>query len=119
MSSFTSELWVTPLNERKWKLLRPFTYHVGSRNSRQVIKVPKGFVTDYASVPWIFWQFLPAWGRYGKGAVVHDYLYQHHLYSRAMSDLIFKETMIAGGTSKWKANLMYWGVRLFGGLAFK
>jgi len=103
---------------RTWKLVKSFSYHVGSRNSRTVIKVPKGFVTDFASVPQFLWWWMPYWGKYGKGAIVHDYLYQHHIYSRAMADAIFKEAMVAGKTPKWKARLMYFGVRIGGWLAW-
>lgn len=50
MSSFTSPLIVTPLkNGRDWQLVQRFSYHVGSKHSRTVIKVPVGFITDFAS----------------------------------------------------------------------
>lgn len=38
--------------------------------------VPKGFVTDFASVPEILQGLIPPTGRYGKAAVIHDYLYR-------------------------------------------
>ena len=115
LSSFTLPLIVTPLPDgRRWRLVKPFTYHIGKRNSKRVIKVPKGFVTDFASVPQFLWAWFPFWGRHGKGAVIHDRLYETHEFSRGMSDLIFREAMIAGGTKRWKANLMYLGVRVFG-----
>ena len=124
MSSFTSRLVVSPVEKNgiwtgTWRLCRPFTYHVGSRNSRFVIKVPMYFETDFASVPWLFWQLIPKWGRYGKAAVLHDRLYRTHQVSRKMSDLIFYEAMIVGGTKRWKARLMYLGVRIGGWLAWK
>ena len=120
MSSFTSPLIVTPmLDGRKWKLFRSFAYHIGSKYSGNKITVPAGFITDFASVPWILWTFLPSWGKYGKAAVVHDYLYQTHNQTRFMADAIFYEAMVVGGTAKWKAKMMYYGVRLFGWLAWK
>jgi len=118
MSSFTSELVVTPVDERRWKLVRSFTYHVGSQHSRNILTVPKGFVTDFASIPWVFWQFLPAWGRYGKAAVLHDYIYQTHIRTRLEADHLFHEAMLVGGTKAWKALIMYLAVRLCGWLAW-
>lgn len=119
MSSFTSALIVSPLpNGRNWRLMRSFTYHIGNRNSKFVVKVPKYFETDFASVPQFLWFWMPYWGRYGKAAVIHDRLYQTHQVSRKMSDLIFYEAMVVGGTPKWKARLMYWGVRLGGWAAW-
>lgn len=40
------------------------------------IRVPKGFITDFASVPRILHSVLPKTGKYGKAAVLHDYLYR-------------------------------------------
>jgi len=120
MSSFTSPLVVTPmLDGRKWKLVHPFSYHIGSKNSKWIIKVPKGFETDFASVPQFLWFWLPYWGKYGKAAVLHDYVYQTHLTERSIADSIFYEAMLVGGTTHWKAKLMYYGVRLFGWLSWR
>lgn len=122
MSSFTSELKVSPLpNGRDWKLCKSFTYHIGSKNSRHFIKVPKGFVTDFASVPSFLWWWIPPFGKYLKATVLHDWLYQVHFnyaYDRKYADQVFKEAMIVGGTPEWKARLMYYGVRLFGWVAW-
>ena len=78
MSSFTSALIVTPMADgRKWKLWKEFTYHIGSRYSKDYVHVPVGFITDFASVPWVLWSWLPSWGKYGKAAIIHDFLYQN------------------------------------------
>jgi len=120
-SSFTTPLIATPLSDgRRWRLFRSFTYHIGSRYSDNIIRVPEGFITDFASIPWVFWTFLPAWGKYGKAAVLHDYLYQSDRYQdREWADLIFYEAMLVSGTKHWKAKVMYWAVRLFGWLAWR
>jgi len=56
MSSFTSDLVVSPLSDgRRWRLCRSFTYHVGSRHSRDIIRVPKAFETDFASTDILQW----------------------------------------------------------------
>ena len=120
MSSFTTPLIVSPMPDgRTWKLQRAFKYHIGSKYNKQIISVPAGFLTDFASVPWLFWTFIPSWGRYGKAAVVHDRLYHTKQYSRRMSDLIFYEAMLVSGTPKWKAKAMYLAVRWCGWLAWK
>lgn len=120
MSSFTSALEVEVLPDgRKFKLTRPFTYHIGTKFSRKYISVPKGFITDFASTPNFLWWWLPPFGKYTKAAVIHDYIYQTKSRTRKEADQIFKEAMIVGGTRKWKAKLMYWGVRIGGWLAWK
>jgi len=119
MSSFTSPLSVTPLDDgRTWVLNRSFTYHICTKCSRNKITVPKGFCTDFASVPQIFWNILPPWGKYGKSAVIHDYIYQTHCRTRKEADAIFKEAMEVLGVPTWQVISMWLAVRLFGWLAW-
>lgn len=35
-----------------------------------------GFITDYASIPRLLWVVIPPRGKYNRGAIVHDFLYQ-------------------------------------------
>ena len=115
MSSFTTPLIVTILPDgRRGKLFHQFTYHIGTKYSKDFITVPVGFVTDFASSPFFVWSFIPPWGRYGKASVLHDYCYSINLHNRKWADSVFREAMIVGGTPIWKAKLMYWGVRTFG-----
>ena len=122
MSSFTSPLIVSPMADGKnWKLLRRFTYRLGSRYSRKMLNVPNGFVTDFASVPRIFF-FLPDWATYSKAPVLHDWLYKCRVTNRKRADDIFLEAMLIdwrGHRSRYfVARLEYWAVRLFGWLAW-
>jgi len=154
-SSFTSELHVTPEpNGRLWRLTRSFRYHVGSKYSKEIISVHRGFETDFASIelwglsslilllvyiiistflPWwmsvvflfpaILYLALPKWAKYSKPSVLHDFLYQHHLYSRHMSDLIFYEAMLVAFKSYRTGGLIafafYEAVRWFGYFSYK
>jgi hypothetical protein len=120
MSSFTKPLIVEPLdNGREWKLIEEFEYHVGTEDSEEVIRVPAGFVTDFASVPRCFWSILPPWGKYGKAAVVHDFCYGTELYPRKRCDEIFLECMVVLQVARWKRWSMYAAVRGFGWLAWR
>ena len=96
------------------KLLQEFDYHFGSEQSPFVIHVPKGFVTDFASTPFFIWKT----GLFSKAAVVHDYLYQSKLVSRAIADLVFKEAMIVLGVHPMKAQVFYLAVRCFGCIGY-
>jgi hypothetical protein len=116
MSSFTDELDVRiQADGIRGKLLQEFNYHIGSETSPDMIHVPAGFTTDFASTPFFMWKT----GLYSKAAVIHDYLYQSKIRSRHMADLIFKEAMIVLGVKKWKAQVMYMAVRLFGWIGYK
>ncbi len=82
------------------------------------IRVPAGFVSDFASVPRFFWRVLPPWGRYSPAAVIHDHLYSTGKVSRADADRAFLTLMQRLGVPAWKRTVMYWAVRLFGGPAY-
>jgi hypothetical protein len=120
MSSFTSLLVVSPLeNGKDWVLRKEFSYDVGYLGSGDTITVPAGFVTDFASVPKTFWGILPRWDKYGQAAVLHDYLYNSLKRSRIDSDKIFLEAMEVLDVPKWKSRVMYQSVRMFGSKHYK
>ncbi|KKM07440.1 hypothetical protein LCGC14_1733860 [marine sediment metagenome] len=127
MSSFTSPLIVKVLGKHKFELFRSFTFHVDSRYSKELIRVPKGFITDFASVPKAFWSIIPPYGKYTKAAVLHDYLYKYHgfvsgnqtiSYTRKEADQLFLKAMEVLGVGRIKRWIMYQAVRRFGAKAW-
>jgi hypothetical protein len=114
MSSFTSPADLRLLDSYRWMLLTDFVYHVGDYPSEQIILVPAGTVTDLASVPRILWAVFPPHGKYAKAAIVHDYLYEKGIGTKAEADRIFLECMGVLSVPKWRKKLMYWAVCLFG-----
>ena len=114
---------------RRKRVHTKFTYQHGS----WTIVVPAGFVSDGASIPRIFWSIIGGpWGRYGKAAVLHDWLYFEQEYSfindrilvrqfvsRKLADTIFMEAMMQLEVAAWRIELMYWAVRLCGWLAWR
>jgi len=122
MSAFTENLIVSPLpNGKTWVLRKDFSYDVGEEGSGETIKVPAGFITDFASVPRLFWIFFPKWGKYGNAAVIHDYLYwvQESKYPKKKADEIFLEGMFVLNVKKCTAKILYWSVKYFACLAWK
>jgi hypothetical protein len=96
------------------KLTAPFRYH--SKRVHETITVPKGFLTDGASVPRIFWSFFSPFGEYFKAALIHDFLYtkENKSFNRIESDKIFLEAMIEVGVPYIRRSLIYRAVRLGG-----
>lgn len=76
--------------------------------------VPKGFKTDFASVPRLPFAYLLAGDTAHKAAVVHDYLYENGIGDKATADKIFLEAMLISGVPAWRARLMYWAVCIGG-----
>lgn len=125
MSKFTTPLEVKVLDGGEYfELTKEFEYY-RENNKNDVIKVPVGYRTDFASVPKIFWSILPPQGAgkdndYAKAAVLHDYLYSmkrkqnEPMVSRKEADNIFLEAMKAVKVKKITRFILYWCVRLFG-----
>jgi hypothetical protein len=112
VSSFTEALIAKKLTARTWEVMKAFQYHVGSEDSNEVVEVPKGFVTDFASVPRFAWWLIPPDGNYTQAAVVHDYLYHTKPYTRHRCDQIFLEAMAVLGVPRWKRSIMFMAVRI-------
>lgn len=115
MSQFTTPLIVKALDGSRWQVMEPFEYHVGKEDSTEVITIPKWFITDFASIPRIFWTLVGSpTGRYSKAAVVHDWLYHRQYYERNEADKIFLEAMQVLKVPWWKRRIMWLAVRVFG-----
>lgn len=113
MSLFTTPLIVELIGKNKWSVYKKFTYHVNKYPSKEVITIPKGFETDFASIPRIFWVLISPIDKHAKAAVVHDYCYKYAPYTRKRSDQIFLEAMKVLNVPKWKQYCIYYAVRIF------
>lgn len=127
MSKFTTPLRVEVVNNGKaFKLLEGFEYY-RENNKNDIIKVPVGFETDFASVPRIFWSIFPPQGAgkkqdYCKPSVLHDFLYDTTCaipMSRKEADDIFFEAMSALKVNKACKYILYYSVRWFGKSRFR
>lgn len=96
----------------QWLLLNEFSYRSDRLGS--VVTVPRGFSTDFASVPR---QSIVMWGLYGgrgmRAAVVHDYITRQRLFHREKCDRVFLEAMLADGMPFAKALPMYLAVAAY------
>lgn len=112
------------LKKDYYRVLKPFRYYIGEKGSAHWINVDRGYLTDGASVPRLFWPLVPPLGRYAQAAVVHDKLCETlHVYSEARkamvditrhtADSIFLEAMVVLGVPTWKRNLMYSAVAAY------
>lgn len=103
----------------KYKLTSPLMYVTWEVAEPPVlIYIPKGFKTDYASVPRVpvaYWLV----GRIGDpAAVVHDYLYWKQNYSKSLCDRIYLEALLACNVHISLASIMYTGVVVGGHRAY-
>lgn len=100
-----------------WILQEPLAYV--ETDPAHWVAVPGGFVTDFASVPRLFWNLAPPTDpEYSAAAVVHDRLYETHELPKPEADALFYRAMAVHGTPRWKRWIIYRAVRAFGGSAY-
>ena len=105
---------------RRWMLLEPFWFHLMMKGISCKITVSAGFITDFASVPRPFWNLIPPWGKHGKAAILHDWLYyKPDGRTRAFCDRILLEALHALGVRWLRRRIMYRAVRLCGWAAWR
>lgn len=81
--------------------------------------VQKGFKSDGASVPHVFWSRFPPFGKYLEAAIIHDYYYTLGEEDRSPIDYklatkVFREAMKVCGVNWIRRNVMYQAVIWFG-----
>ena len=98
-------------------LASPLPFKLGENHD--TITIPKGFVTDLASIPRPLWSALPRDGKYMSAAILHDYLYWDQRCTRDEADTILKLEMQEFGVSKSVVTDVYQGVHLFGASSWR
>ena len=122
------------IGKKLWRLTSPLLFCLKRLDTETtgkpthpvgVLQIPKNFITDGASAPWMTWSLCPPMGgAHAEAAVLHDYLYSKdsddvYEVDRKMADEIFYDTMIENGTKKFRAKAIYYAVRLGGGGSYK
>lgn len=94
----------------EWVLLEAFRYR--SRDGRD-FTVPRWFITDLASIPWLVDPLFDDIDHRAAG-VVHDWLYCSQLVSRTEADELFREMVQVLGAGRFRAGMMHAGLRAGG-----
>jgi len=70
---FDGRVVVTPIlpEGKRWCVVEQFSY----TGKTDTLVVPRGTITDFASVPRVFTCLLPRYGRWTQAAILHDYLW--------------------------------------------
>lgn len=98
----------------EWVVIDPLIALRSMANNVDKIIVPRGFITDLASIPRPFRGVFNVNGLLRAPAVLHDWLYCSQRYSRSEADAIFLEAMEARGMAKASRYTVYALVRTFG-----
>jgi len=112
-----------------WMSLNSITWK--AEDSDREVTIPPNFVTDFASVPFLFRGMVPRWGKHGRAAIIHDYLYWEQnlkikeadnvlteilkeCKKRKEADIILEEVMTEYNVSFINRKIIYFAVRRFG-----
>ncbi len=117
------ELHLIDTGETYWgrsvmRLSRPLTwryrmFYDGDLAVSVVVKVPRGYRTDFASVPRLLWPIVNPTGPWRAAAVVHDWLCDRCV-RRPLVDAIFYCIMVEDARIKpWQRCLIYGAVRCY------
>jgi hypothetical protein len=105
---------IAPFGDSEWWVL---TASIPNRigRSTEIITVPRGFVTDLASIPRFFWSAFPKTGPYMSAAILHDYLYWDQRCTRTQADEIFEIEMKSFGVASTSRAMIFAAVSELGG----
>ena len=105
-----------------WELVEPVTYL--SPDGRAWV-IPAGTKTDWGSVPDVVDWIIPANSTQADPAyLLHDFHYACHragfeaVRSRQDADQILYDALLVCGVARWRARLIFYGVRIGGSVAW-
>jgi hypothetical protein len=120
-AAFLSELEVRKIGERTWMLLSDLIFY--SELYQGIFIAPRGFQTNFASIPQVAFALCPPIGWYDYAAVIHDAGYVNALVTpeneriftiKAVVDNLFFEGMAAKHVNPFVRQAMYQAVKAFG-----
>lgn len=119
LPAFLTPLCVTPLDDgRNWLIDETFDFE--SETLGRVVTVHAGEVTDFASIPRAFWWLFWPTGPYARAAALHDHCYRvKGEATRLEADNLFLEAMTLLRVAAETRQVLYHGVRWFGGSSYK
>ena len=113
--SFETKPCLVPVKDFTYQTCVPLRATI----DQQMIIVPKGFKTDLASIPRVFWNILPPQqANFIAPAVLHDYLYETKNMKRKKADDILYSALRESGAKFITASIIWLAVRLFGGFHY-
>lgn len=119
-TAVSGPLFITRFREPIYVLLKPISWKPTGANTATYssVEVPAGFVTDFASIPRVFWSLLRPDAEYTYPAIIHDYLYWMQERPREVADNIFRLAMEDFKIETITATAIFKAIRAGGGSAW-
>ena len=113
---FSTHLDLRATNPGEWQVISPLVY---TSKAGRVWIVPKGFITDLASIPRTARILIDRNGSSRPAAVLHDYLYATGAVGRVEADSLFLEALEAASVGWMTRHLMHSAVRVAGWMFYR
>jgi len=116
------EFQMAPFDGGKyWKLASSLYRFLPDKDDpdRIYLEVPSSFVSDLTSTPWPFTLLVPKWGRHGRAAVTHDFMYWDQTCSKKVADKIMRLTMRIDDAPRWRVLLVRTALKLGGWYTYR
>ena len=116
---FLTGKWIDihQIDRKNWALDQKMVWQGNPKHGGDIITIPRGFITDFASIPKIFHSWMGPMGIYMRAAILHDWLLR--LLRMGMSkvsardiDGIFRKVCQDEGVNVFLARQLWVGVRL-------
>lgn len=116
------------LFDNSWELLEDIKVEL---SSGETVTIPKGFKTDFSSIPEFLWGIMKPFGDFLLAPIVHDWMYRNDYKveilgwkkARKLADKEMLYISMKTNNKHWYQkldnNVRYFFVRIFGGLNYK
>ena len=115
-TKFKNKASITHIGGKLFRLNEPLTIYSNALGIE--VTAPKGFVTDFASIPWFAQSFVQVLGNNIRSAIIHDWLCTEKgkaktKLTQKQADALFLEGLKIDEVRWGKARIMAAGVRGF------
>ncbi len=103
----------------RFRLVYSQTYYTAQGR----VTVPRGYATDFASVPRWLWSVFPPIGQHNRACVLHDWLYDNRLFEEKLGataarkfadDELYRRLKEADPARRFRHYCFYYACRWFG-----
>lgn len=109
MSRYTDHLALEPYG-KMWVNRTPFSFDVGYKGSGATVIIPKGVLSDLATIPWYARPFIrTADARFAKASFLHDHMLKQG-WSPQVAAACFYDALRADDVPAFTAGIMFLAV---------
>jgi len=101
-------LYKEKLAPHRWQILEDVQVTLSNGD---LLFIPKGYITDFATVPRLCWGIVATIGNHNLATLIHDYLLTDSSYDRSFIDNEMLYWLKLSGVRRFKGILMYYAVR--------